>query len=213
MRNRRWAVLFVFLVAFAIPASALAQAPTPTPTPSPTPSPTPTPTPTPTRTSTPTPTDEDDDDGGDTDNTPRAPTGGARLNVLGNDEFAAGESGRATGVDLTPNESYNLDFAQSPGTVIARATANRHGTVRFEFRIPSNARLGAATLTALPADGSGRRASAGILIVSGSGDGGGGSGGGRSLPTTGREILAYALFGVLLLLGGLSLQRFEWLRR
>lgn len=163
-------------------------APTPTPTPSPTP----------------------DDDDADSDNTPRAPTGGARLNVLGNDEFRAGESGKATAVAVTPNENYVLDFAQSPGTVIARATANRHGTVRFEFRIPSSARRGRATLTALPADGSGLRASAAITIVNGSG---GGGGGGRSLPATGRNVIVSALFAVLLVLGGLMMQRFEWLRR
>ena len=162
-----------------------------------------TPTPTPTPSASPT----DDDDG---DQTPSPRTGGARLNVLGNDEFSPGESGKATAVAVTPNENYVLDFAQSPGTVIARATANRHGTVRFEFRIPTNARTGRATLTALPADGSGLRASASIDIVGGAT--GAGATGGRSLPATGREVLVYTTFGLLLLLAGLSMQRFEWLR-
>lgn len=168
--------------------------------------PTPTPTATATASPTATPTDEPDDT-----STPAPRTGTARLNVLGDDKFQRGERVKVTAARVTPNENYVLDFAQSPGTIVARATSNRLGSARFEFRIPTNARLGAATLTALPADGSGLRASATIEIVGGSS--GAVSNRGNSLPKTGVNVAVYTTLAMLLLLGGLTMRRFEWLRR
>ncbi len=110
---------------------------------------------------------------------------------------------------MTPNEAYVLDFEQSPGVVVARATANRLGVVRFDFTIPTNARTGAAVLTALPNTVGNRSASAAIGIVGGSS-----GSGGNALPKSGSSTtLLSALGGVLLLLAGLSLQRFEWMRK
>jgi LPXTG-motif cell wall-anchored protein len=140
-----------------------------------------------------------------------SPVAGApRLDVFGDGVFAPGEAGSAVGVNLTPSESYGLDFAQSPGVILVRASTSSLGTVRFDFRIPTTARAGGATLSALPTDGTGLSASAAITI-SGAAVGPGGV----KLPKTGRDIETYVGLGVILLLIGLALIGgvWQWRRR
>ena len=132
------------------------------------------------------------------------PPGTARLSPNAA-SYAPGAAGSAVGVNLTVSRAYALDFSQSPGVIIARASTNSLGTVTFSFRIPSTARSGGATLLAAPDTGTGRSASAAITIV-----GALTPSGGITLPKTGSDIETYVGVAVVLLVIGLALLGFAW---
>lgn len=106
--------------------------------------------------------------------------------------FSPGESGTANVTGLEEDTDYDLDFEQSPGIIIGSGTSDGDGDLRINFRIPTTATVGSATLTFIP-DGETTGPSTTIRIVAGSG---------AALPDTGQAIDTYVGLGIVLILLG-----------
>jgi LPXTG-motif cell wall-anchored protein len=125
--------------------------------------------------------------------------------VTDQNTYAPGEAGTAVATNLDPSRAYQLDFSQSPGVHIASARTNAQGRVAFAFRIPNNARPGAALLTAHPANHAAGRQARRSITISGAQLAATPRPGGISLPKTGRDILVYGGLGLLLLILGATM--------
>jgi LPXTG-motif cell wall-anchored protein len=106
--------------------------------------------------------------------------------------FTAGEQGTANVSGLEEDTDYDLDFEQSPGIIIGSGTSDGDGDLTINFRIPTTATVGSATLTFIP-DGGTTGPSTTIQIV---------AGGGAALPDTGQAIDLYIGLGIVLILLG-----------
>jgi LPXTG-motif cell wall-anchored protein len=112
--------------------------------------------------------------------------------------FHPGDAGKAVVTGAIHTETYQVDFAQSPGVIIGTGTTDASGSGTIPFTIPTTAKVGSAILTFDPTGTTSGNMTVTIQIAAA----------GTSLPTTGSSApsvlslgLAFVAFGTALVLG------------